>query len=76
MNGFQEAEAWAEARRLDTPDTKIFTGVNGLWKTPLKTALGQNVFPTIYLYPESEISYNPNAKQKELKLLEKTFWDN
>jgi len=76
FNGFQEAEGWAEARRLDTPDTKIFTGVNGLWKTPLKTALGPNVFPTIYLYPESEISFNPNAKQKELKLLEKTFWDN
>ena len=76
MNGLQESESWAEARRLDTPDTKLFSGANGLWKTPLKTALGPNVFPTILLYPESEISFNPNAKQKALKLLEKTFWDN
>ncbi len=75
MNGLQESEAWAEARRLDTPDNKIFTGVNGLWKTPLKTALGPNVFPTLYLYPESERSFNPNANAQR-QLTEKAFWDN
>ena len=75
MNGLQEAEAWAEARRHDVPETKIFSSANGLWTTPTKSALGPQVFPSIYLYPESEQSFNPNAPAQR-KLTEKVFWDN
>jgi hypothetical protein len=75
MNGLQEAEAWAEARRHDTPDTKIFSSANGLWATPLKSALGAGVFPNLYLYPETEQSFNPNAPTQRA-LTEKAFWDN
>lgn len=75
MNGLQESEAWAEARRHDTPDTKIFSAANGLWTTPLKSALGTGIFPTLYLYPETEQSFNPNAPTQRA-LTEKAFWDN
>ena len=46
-----------------------------LWTTPTKSALGSQVFPSIYLYPESEQSFNPNAPAQR-KLTEKVFWDN
>ncbi|MBK8825317.1 MAG: SusD/RagB family nutrient-binding outer membrane lipoprotein [Saprospiraceae bacterium] len=76
MCGLQEAEGWIESRRFDIPSTKIFTGSgNGIFTTPTRTVLENNVFPTIRLYPQSELSFNPNSP-KGRKITDKVFWDN
>ncbi len=76
MCGLQEAEGWIESRRFDIPSTKIFTSAgNGIFTTPTRTVLENNVFPTIRLYPQSELSFNPNSP-KGRKITDKVFWDN
>ncbi len=76
MNGLQEDEGWIETRRLDTPDNPIFTDLNtGVFQTPTRTALAPGVHPSIFLYPESEQSLNPNAPAQRT-LTGKVFWDN
>jgi hypothetical protein len=76
FNGTQEIEAWAEMRRMDTPNNKIFTSTtDGILVTPLKSTLGPGIFPTALLYPASERNYNANAAPQRL-LTDKVFWDN
>lgn len=76
MCGLQETEGWIETRRFDRPGNQIFTGAGaGIFSTPTRTVLGQGVFPTIYLYPQSELSFNPNSP-KTRKVTDKVFWDN
>lgn len=73
MCGLQETEGWIESRRFDTPNSPIFT--KGIFATPTRTVLGQGVFPSICLYPASELSFNPNCP-KGRKITDKVFWDN
>ena len=74
MNGLQEAEGWIEARRFDTPENPIFSGATGIYQTPLASALPDNVFPSRWLYPESEQTLNPNARP-QASITDKVFWD-
>lgn len=74
FNGLQEDEGWVEARRLDTPDNRIFTGEGGIWQTPTSSALPDRIFPSSFLYPESEQSFNPNAPGQRV-ITDRIFWD-
>lgn len=74
MNGLQEAEGWIESRRFDTPENPIFTGPSGIYQTPLTSALPDRVFPTRWLYPESEQTLNSNAPPQS-SITTKVFWD-
>jgi hypothetical protein len=77
MNGLQESEGWIESRRFDVPGAKIFTdNTTGIFVTPTQSVLGQGVFPSIRLYPQSELDYNKNNTPKDRKLTDKVFWDN
>jgi hypothetical protein len=73
--GLQEAEGWIEARRCDTPENPIFTGANGIYQTPLQSALPDRVFPTRWLYPESEQTLNGANTPDNLSITDKVFWD-
>lgn len=76
MNGLQEDESWIETRRFDTPDNPMFyNSTNGLFHTPTLSTLGEGVYPTIWLYPQSEMSLNSSAPAQR-KLTDKVFWDN
>jgi hypothetical protein len=75
MTGLQEAEGWIEARRFDTPQTPTFTGANGIYQTPLQSALGTKIFPTRWLYPESEQNLN-SSFPGQATVTGKVFWDN
>ena len=74
MCGLQESEGWIESRRFDTPGNPIFTGGSGIFNIPTRTVLGGN-YPSIRLYPQSEISFNPNTPLGR-SLTDKVFWDN
>ncbi|MGB2013373.1 MAG: SusD/RagB family nutrient-binding outer membrane lipoprotein [Flavobacteriaceae bacterium] len=73
LNGTQEDEGWTEARRFDRPASRIFT--DGIWQDPPKSVLPAGTFPSVWLYPESERSYNPNAPAQR-KITDNIFWDN
>lgn len=73
LNGTQEDEGWIEARRFDRPASRIFT--DGIWQTPPLSVLADGVFPSIWLYPETEISLNPNAPSQRT-ITDNVFWDN
>ena len=75
MNGTQEDEGWIEARRFDREGNRIFTGTDGIWAEPTLSVLGDRVFPSIWLYPADELSFNPSAPAQR-DLTEKVFWDN
>jgi len=76
MNGLQATESWTETRRLDTPGNPIFTGTDeGLFDYPVESTLPAGVYPTIYLIPEAERSFNPNAPAQQV-ITDKVFWDN
>jgi len=74
MTGLQEAEGWIESRRFDTPETPIFTGPTGIYQTPLQSALGDRVFPSRWLYPESEQNLN-SSFPGQTTITAKVFWD-
>lgn len=74
MTGLQEAEGWIEARRFDTPTNPVFSGPTGVYQTPLQSSLPDKVFPTRWLYPESEQTLNPKAPNQEA-VTGKVFWD-
>jgi hypothetical protein len=74
MTGLQEAEGWIEARRFDTPTNPVFSGANGVYQTPLSSSLPDRVFPSRWLYPESEQTLNPKAPNQEA-VTGKVFWD-
>lgn len=73
MCGLQETEGWIETRRFDNPDSPLFT--KGIFATPTRTVLGPGVFPSVCLYPQTELSFNPNSP-KGRKITDKVFWDN
>lgn len=73
MLGLQEFEGWTESRRFDTADNHVFHG--DIFVTPTRSTLGQGVFPTLRLYPQTETSYNPNAPASRA-ITDKVFWDN
>lgn len=74
-NGLQEDEGWIEARRFDTPDNPIFTDIdNGVFLTPLRTALAEGVHPSAFLYPQSEQNLNASSPTQRT-LTDKVFWD-
>lgn len=75
MNGLQESEGWIESRRFDRNGARIFTDSGtGLFATPTQSVLGPGVFPSIRLYPQSEIDFNPNTPSRSVT--DKVFWDN
>jgi hypothetical protein len=73
LNGTQEDEGWIEARRFDRPASRLFT--NGIWQTPPLSVLPSGQFPSVWLYPETEISLNPNAPSQRV-ITDNVFWDN
>lgn len=76
MNGLQETEGWIEARRFDVPATRIFTDINnGIFNTPTRSVFAEGVFPSIRLYPQTEMSFNPNCPSGRV-ITDKVFWDN
>ena len=64
MNGTQNVEAWTEWRRTGYPD--IFT-------ISRASNIG-NVFPVRLLYPDTEISRNPNTPPQKA-ITDKVWWD-
>lgn len=73
MCGIQETEGWIETRRFDRPGNQVFTGSGtGIFRTPTRTVLGQGVFPSIFLVPQSELSFNPNAP-RDRKITDKVL---
>lgn len=73
LNGTQEDEGWIEARRFDRPASRLFT--DGIWQTPPLSVLPAGTFPSAWLYPETEISLNPNAPTQRT-ITDNIFWDN
>jgi hypothetical protein len=64
MTGSQNVEAWTEWRRTGYPD--IFT-------ISLSSNIG-NQFPARLLYPDSEVTSNPNTPSQKL-VTDKVWWD-
>lgn len=64
MCGTQNVEGWTEWRRTGYPD--IFT-------VSLTSNIG-NVFPARLLYPDSEVTSNPNTPAQKL-VTDKVWWD-
>lgn len=73
LNGTQEDEGWIESRRFDRPASRIFT--DGIFQTPPLSVLNSGTFPSVWLYPESERSLNPNALPQRT-ITDAVFWDN
>ena len=73
LNGTQEDEGWIEARRFDRPASRLFT--NGIWQTPPLSVLSAGEYPSAWLYPASERSFNPKAPAQRA-VTDKIFWDN
>jgi hypothetical protein len=74
MNGLQMAEGWIETRRFDSPAGTIFRGVGGFFHSPSENALGAGIFPSLFVYPLTEVQYNPNTPSRVVT--DKVFWDN
>lgn len=73
MNGLQMVEGWLETVRFDRPGNDIFKG--GIFHSPINNSLGANKFPSSFVLPQQEISYNPNSP-KNVTVTSKRFWDN
>lgn len=74
MNGLQMTEGWIETRRFDSPLGIIFRGVGGIFHSPSESSLGTNNFPSLFVYPNTEVQYNPNTPSRVVT--DKVFWDN
>jgi len=76
MNGTQEDESWIESRRMNTPENPVFHSPStGLFKKPTQSVLADGVHPSIWLYPQTEMSLNSSAPAQRA-LTGKVFWDN
>lgn len=64
MNGTQNLEAWTEWRRTGYPDIYTYSAT---------TIIG-NRFPARILYPDSEVSRNPNTPAQKT-VTDKVWWD-
>lgn len=65
MNGSQNFEAWTEFRRTDYP--KFF-------ETSTTTTLTPGQFPRRFLWPDAEVTTNPNVPSGNL-VTSKVWWD-
>ena len=75
LSGYQEAEGWIETRRFDSPGNKLFT--DGIFRRPTRSVFGEGQFPTTYLYPQTELSFNTNnVPPRADAVSDKVFWDN
>lgn len=75
-NGVQEAEGWVEAKRFDRSGDNIFTSdEGGIYQDPDQSTLGARQFPTVWVYPQTELSLNSNSPGQQA-LTEKVYWDN
>ncbi len=76
MNGTQEDESWIESRRFNTPDNPMFHDpVTGIFKKPTQSVLGDGIHPSIWLFPQTEMSLNQSAPDQRT-LTDRVFWDN
>ena len=76
MCGLQETEGWNETRRFDRTGNRIFTDpATGIFSVPPRSILGAGVYPSIRLYPQSEVSFN-SANTPARVITDKVFWDN
>ena len=73
LNGTQEDEGWIESRRFDRPASRLFT--DGIFQTPPLSVLTSGTYPSSWLYPDSERSFNPNALPQR-NITDAIFWDN
>jgi len=73
LNGTQEDEGWIESRRFDRPASRLFT--DGIFQTPPLSVLTSGTYPSSWLYPDSERSFNPNALPQK-NITDAIFWDN
>lgn len=73
MNGTQEDEGWIEARRFDRPASRLFT--EGIWQNPPLSVLPAGQFPSAWLFPGEEASFNPNTPPQRT-ITDRIFWDN
>jgi hypothetical protein len=73
LNGTQEDEGWIESRRFDRPASRLFT--DGIFQTPPLSVLTSGTYPSSWLYPDSERSFNPNALPQK-NIPDAIFWDN
>ena len=64
MNGTQNVESWTEWRRTGYPDFLTFSAT---------TIIGDK-FPTRILYPDSEVTSNPNTPPQKM-VTDKVWWD-
>jgi len=74
MNGLQEAEGWIESRRFDVAGDNMFT--DGIFVTPVRSVFPEGQFPSIRLYPQTELSFNTANAPTGRTLFQKVFWDN
>jgi hypothetical protein len=72
MNGTsQPAEGWIATRKFGD----YFTAPGGLFIEPVDNLLGAGKYPSILLYPQTEVATNPNFPGQHV-LTDKVFWDN
>ncbi|NLR79386.1 SusD/RagB family nutrient-binding outer membrane lipoprotein [Chitinophaga eiseniae] len=65
MCGNQTIEAWTEWRR---------TGFPSFFVVSQASIIGANRFPEIFLYPNSEMTRNPNAPKQNHFIYDKVWW--
>lgn len=65
MNGSQNFESWTEYRR---------TGYPSFFATSASSILGSGVFPKRFLWPDAEVTTNPNVPSNNL-VTNKVWWD-
>lgn len=75
FNGTQTAEGWITTRKFDNASRPLFASSGGKFVSPLTNSLGVGVYPSILLYPQTEINLNPNVPAQHA-LTDKVFWDN
>ncbi|MEZ5009266.1 MAG: SusD/RagB family nutrient-binding outer membrane lipoprotein [Chitinophagales bacterium] len=76
MNGTsQPGEGWITTRKFDNGSNGYFGSTGGLFISPVENTLGAGVYPSILLYPQTEVNTNPNFPGQH-QLTDKVFWDN
>lgn len=76
MNGTnQGGEGWITTRKFDNGSNGYFGSAGGIFISPVENTLGVGVYPSILLYPQTEVNTNPNFPGQH-QLTDKVFWDN
>lgn len=74
MNGYQMIEGWLETVRLERPGNEPFTSTDGIFTDPIQNNLGVRKYPSSFVYPNTEVSANPNTPAGR-SITDKRFWD-